>query len=99
MTKIRFSFLFLFFGLLAMSAFQYEMMDQSDLDSITIVEEQQETFGQTVEVLGDEFKTPKFELFSKSLGEGFKQKYSIIHIDSEYPNVYLAVPYSPPDLS
>ena len=99
MTKIRYSFLFLFVGLLAMSAFQYEMMDQNNLDNVNLVEEQQETFGQTVEAIGENFKSPKFEMYSKSLGEGFQQKYSIIHIDNEYPSVHLPVPYSPPELS
>ena len=99
MTRIRFSILFLFVGLLAMAAFQFEMMDQKDLDCVSIVEEQQETFGQTIEVIGDRFRAPKFELYSKSLGEAFKKRYSIIHIDNDYPSVYLSVPYSPPELS
>jgi hypothetical protein len=33
------------------------------------------------------------------LGEAFKKRYSIIHIDNDYPSVYLSVPYSPPELS
>jgi flagellar basal body-associated protein FliL len=99
MSKTRYIFLFLFVGLLALSGFQYFMLEVSDLDSISMVEEQQETIGQSVEVLGEEFKSPKFSLYTASTAETFKQKCSIIHVDKNYPRIYIAVPYSPPELS
>lgn len=98
MTKTRTIFLFLFVGLLLLSAFQFFMLETSDLNSISMVEEQQETIGFSVEVIGEDFKSVNFNLFSGTLVEAFQQKYSIVHIDKEYPPIHLDVPHSPPDL-
>lgn len=97
MSGIRYIFLFLFVGLLAMSSIQFFLLETSDLDSISMVEEQQETIGQSVEVLGEEFKSPQFRLFTASVAESFERKYAIVPVNSSYPSVDIAVPYSPPD--
>lgn len=97
MFGIRYIFLLHFVGLLAMSSIQYFLLETSDLDSISLVEEQQETFGQSVEVLGEEFKSPQFRLFTISKAESLERKYATVHVNSFYPSVYIAVPYSPPD--
>lgn len=99
MTKTRYIFLWLFVGLLAMSAVQFFMLEVDDLTSIPAVEEQQETFSTSVEVQALDFDGPRFQLFTDLDGAAFLEKHCVIHIDKNYTSIYLPVPYSPPELS
>jgi hypothetical protein len=98
MTKPRHIFLYLFVAISSFFAVQYFILAVEDLESISAVEEQQETFSIDVEVEAIDFESPYFALFTKYPGEAFQEKHNIIHIYKNYPPIHLAVPYSPPEL-
>jgi|TARA_R110000737_G_scaffold234416_1_gene247359 hypothetical protein len=99
MIENRSIFLWVFVGLLAMSAVQFFMLEVDDLTSISATEEQQETFSTTFEVQALDFDEPRFHLFTDHATEVFLEKYYIIHVNKNYSPIYLAVPYFPPELS
>lgn len=99
MNKIRVIFLFLFVALLALSSVQFYMLEVSDLDCISMVEEQQETLGQSLEILGEEFKSPKFKLYAAVSEETHAYKASVVYLNTFYPSISLSVPYTPPELN
>lgn len=81
-----------------MSAFQYFLLEEEDLSSITAVEEQQETLSYAAEVQGLGFYALNFELFTECSCSLSDRKFSNVYVDKNYPPIYLSVPYSPPEL-
>ncbi len=98
MKKASHLFLLLFVGLLAMSSFQFFMLENSDLDDISLVEEEQETISFSDEIQALNFYSPSFQIFTEGSLDSFKGKNTIIHIHKDYPQIFIAVAYSPPEL-
>ena len=99
MFKLQNIFLVLFVSLLAVSSLQYFLLEQDDLDGISLVEEQQETNDQVTEIFGLSFEEFRFRLFSSSLGEDQQESHFVVHLNKQYPNIHIPVPKSPPELS
>jgi hypothetical protein len=99
MTESKRIFLFLFVGMLALSTVQLFIFETEDLTNISEVEEQEEAFFSVVEIDALDYDGPAFLFFMDCAAELFKEQSLVVLVAKNYPQIHLAVPYSPPEFS
>lgn len=89
---------YLFLSLVFISTLQFSFFEAEEISSISLVEEEQETFSALFEVQAIDAEETRFQFLLKYFCKNSIEKYSVIHKDKNYPAVYLPLPYSPPEL-
>jgi hypothetical protein len=95
MNTVRHLFLFLVIATMAMSAFQFNLIENENC--ISLIEEERETVTSSEEMQEASFQFNRFQLFTVHSYESFDEKFTVVHFNLDYPEILLDVPYSPPE--